>query len=87
MSKKYYVNGVPMAFALSAYLNNEETTTQGKELTQAARFSNYVERGDNDDDGCDEIEFTVNSGVGVNIYVDGEFAYGPIVGHSVVTIR
>lgn len=87
MSKKNYVNGVPMGFALSAYLDKEETTTERKELTQAARFSNYVERGDGNDDDCDEIEFTVNSGVGVNVYVDGEFAYGPIVGHSVVTIK
>lgn len=79
-----YVNGIPMAFELSAYVGTEK---EDKELAPAVKFKNYTERSEYDDDGCEEINFDVEDECEASIYINGKFVFGPIKGSCSVTIK
>lgn len=81
-----YINGVPMAFELSAYAGNQKHENE-KELSPAVKFSNYRERSEYDDGGCEEINFDVEDECEASIYINGKFVFGPIKGSCSVTIK
>lgn len=98
---KHYINGnkIQMGFALSAYLDDKPKCTEEDDdnfkfraLRPAIKFKNIgkiIERNYGDygfETGCDDFSCEVDKGKSVDIFINGEFVYGPVKGGDTIEI-